>query len=50
MCFIYCNVLDELKLDGIQWEIDLSLFTANEYILLIKTKEGRMYSKKIIKI
>lgn len=43
-------LLDEIRLDGTQWEIDLSLFPAGEYILLIKTKEGKVYSKKIVKI
>lgn len=44
------NSLDEFMLEGIQWEIDLSLFPADEYILLIKTKDGKVYNKKIVKI
>lgn len=44
------NVLDELRLDGTQWEIDLSLFSAGEYILFIRTTDGKVYNKKIVKI
>lgn len=43
-------ILSELVLDGRQWEIDLSLFPASTYILNIKTKEGKTYTKKIIKL
>ena len=44
------NKLDEIALDGIQWEIDLSLFAAGEYILMIRTQEGKVYNKKLVKI
>lgn len=44
------NKLDEIALDGIQWEIDLSLFAAGEYILVIRTQDGKVYNKKIVKI
>lgn len=44
------NNLDEIRLDGTQWEIDMSLLSAGEYILVINTKQGKVYNKKIVKI
>jgi len=44
------NKLDEITLDGTEFQIDISLLPAGEYILLIKTKEGKVYNKKIVKI
>ncbi|MDB5227326.1 MAG: hypothetical protein JWN78_1519 [Bacteroidota bacterium] len=44
------NRMDEIILDGNEWQIDLSLYPSGEYILLIRTKEGRTYNKRIMKI
>ncbi len=44
------NKFDEIALDGIQWEIDMSLFAAGEYILMIRTQDGKVYNKKLVKI
>lgn len=44
------NKLDEQILSGSQWQLDISLFPAGNYILIIRTQEGKAYNKKIIKI
>jgi hypothetical protein len=47
---IHGNKLDEIALDGTEFQIDISLFPAGEYILYIRTKDGKTYNKKIVKI
>ena len=44
------NKMDEITLNGNEWQIDLSLFPSGEYMLLIQTKEGKTYKRSIIKI
>lgn len=44
------NKLDEIILDGVEFQLDISVFPSGEYLLLIQTNDGRKYSKKIIKI
>lgn len=44
------NIMDELSISGREWQLDISLFPAGNYILIIRTQDGKVYNKKIIKI
>jgi hypothetical protein len=47
---IYGNVLLNDSFSGIEWNIDISLLPTGEYTLVIRTKDGKTYNKKIVKI
>lgn len=47
---IYGNILLNDSFSGIEWNIDISLLPAGEYTLVIRTKDGKTYNKKIVKI
>lgn len=47
---LYGNILDVKYLSGMEFQIDISLFPAGEYLIVIQTPAGKKYSKKIIKI
>lgn len=44
------NKLDEIILNGREFQIDISLLPAGEYILRIQTNDGKSYKKKTVKI
>lgn len=44
------NKFDELTLNGTEFQLDISLLPAGEYTIVIRTKDGKVYNKKIVKI
>lgn len=44
------NKMDEFTISGREWQLDISLFPAGNYILNIHTNDGKIYTKKIVKI